>query len=281
MSITSTRSAETERPALLSVHDVAPENLGFLADLLRDLADRHVPAVNVAVVPSFHGASMWTADAIGRALADVPAGMRTEILLHGCFHARVGGNARLAGWRLLRSRLQSAGEDEFFCLDPHEAEDRIRQGRRIIETAFGAAPGVFLPPAWTGGRALRDVLGRLGFSATEDHFWLYDLRRRRRLASPVIAFATRSAWRARISTLWARAIIRTAASGAILRFAFHPADYSSPAIRSFALGLVEELSRTREWGLYNEALGSGNGWGQDMIRPISTAPGSAPRADGS
>jgi hypothetical protein len=32
----------------------------FLADLLRDLADRGVPAVNIAVVPRFHGLAPWT-----------------------------------------------------------------------------------------------------------------------------------------------------------------------------------------------------------------------------
>lgn len=245
--------------ALLSIHDVTPGCLSILADILGDLAGRDVSAVNLAVVPRFHGEEAWSDDAaFRRTIAGAAPGIRTEVVLHGYFHARVGENEWLPWPRRFRSRLQSDREDEFYCLGPREAEGRIRSGAGILEAVFGRSPRVFVPPAWSGARALRGILRGLGFFATEDHFWIYDLKNGRRVPSPVIAFSTRSPRRERLSTLWARLVKRVPVPGTVLRFAFHPADYRSPATRDFALGLVAELARTYDWCLSGEIPGPGN-----------------------
>jgi predicted deacetylase len=255
MSITMDLSDRVRGRALLSVHDVTPSNLAFLAGLLPLLRDVGVTAMNLAVVPRFHDGEAWADDvALRQAVAAGGPAARTEIMQHGCYHARIGGNERLTGLARVRSGLQSAGEDEFYRLDPHEAEDRIRYGRAVIETVFGRPPSVFVPPAWAGALSLRGLLKGLGFSATEDHLWIHDLETGRKILSPAIAFATRSKWRERLSRTWARLVPGRLAAGAILRFAFHPSDLRSPAVRDLALGVLDGLSLTREWMLYEDVL---------------------------
>ena len=237
--------------ALLSVHDVTPGCLSLLTDILGDLADRGISAVNLAIVPRFHGEDSWSDAAAFRKAVAAP-GVRTEVMLHGYFHARTGENERLPWPLRFRSRLQSDREDEFFCLGAREAEERIRSGARILEAVLGRRPRAFVPPAWSGNKALRGILRRLGFFATEDHFWIYDLENGRRIPSPVIAFSTRSPRRERLSTLWARLVRRVPLPGTVLRFAVHPSDYSSPAVRALALKLVAEISANYDWRLSGE-----------------------------
>ncbi|HDT14410.1 MAG TPA: DUF2334 domain-containing protein [Candidatus Aminicenantes bacterium] len=255
MSTTMDRSVRALGRALLAVHDVAPSSLAALSELLPELRTAGVSAVNLAVVPRFHGAEEWTGDGdLRRALAAAGPGLRTEIMQHGYTHVRSGGNERLTGGPGLLSRLQSSGEDEFYRLPPIEAEERIRSGRRVLETAFGRRPRVFVPPAWAGGPAFRCLLRRLGYAATEDHFRIYDLAARRKIFAPVIAFATRSPRRERLSMLWARLVRAVAKPGHCLRFVFHPADLGSPRVRPLALDLLAEVAPSREWALYSDIL---------------------------
>jgi predicted deacetylase len=252
-------SSERKGRALLCVHDVTPGGLRFLADVLRDVAARGVPAANLAVVPRFHDREEWRdAAAFRGAIAGAGPGIRTEIMLHGCFHLRVGENERLSWPRRFRSRLQSDREDEFYRLGRSAAEARVRTGARILSGVFGRTPAAFVPPAWAGSAELRDVLRGLGFRATEDHFWIHDLSGARRIFSPVIAFSTRSPRRERLSKLWAGLVMRGPARRSPLRFVLHPGDYRSPATRGFALDLVEAISRTHEWVLAGELQGSRN-----------------------
>ena len=253
MSITMDRSDRMKGRALLSVHDVTPSSLAVLAGFLPFLRDAGIQALNLAIVPRFHGGEAWTDDvALRQALAAGGPALRTEIIQHGYYHSRVGGNERLAGPARVLSGLQSAGEDEFYRLSLREAEERVRSGRGVIEAAFGHPPSVFLPPAWAGGRSLRGLLKNVGFSVTEDHFWVYDLRTGRRTFSPVIAFATRGRLRERLSMGWARFVPGRLAAGTLLRFALHPSDFGSPAVRDLAFRILGRLSRAREWVLYGD-----------------------------
>jgi hypothetical protein len=106
MSITMNHSTGRKGRALLSVHDVTPGRLSLLADILGDLADRGVSAVNLAIVPRFHGEDAWSDDAAFRKAVAAP-GVRTEVMLHGYFHLRTGENERLPWPFRFRSRLQS------------------------------------------------------------------------------------------------------------------------------------------------------------------------------
>lgn len=250
-------SARAAGRALLAVHDVTPANLGFLARLLPVLRDAGVAAVNVAVVPSPLAGGDWgDGSALRQALAAAGPALRTEVLQHGLRHARVGANERLGPARRLMSRLQSAGEDEFFGLDAAEAAARIETGRDIVAAASGRPPRVFIPPAWAGAAALRGPLAGLGFDATEDHFWIHDLAAGRRLFSPVVAFATRSPRRERLSVAWSRTVRSGTPAGAVLRFAVHPADGDSTRVRDVSSALLARISAAREWALYGDLFGA-------------------------
>ena len=251
-------SCRPEDQTLLTVHDVAPPLAREVLDILTDIRERSIPAVNLAVVPLFHGRYDWRdARDFLKAIQTTATDIRTEILLHGYFHLRVGGNAALPWGKRLRSRLQSAAEDEFYGLDPAEAAARLDLGQGVLRTAFGAPAEGFIPPAWGSSRGLDRICLQRGLFYTEDQIFVRDLRTGRRFFSPVVAFATRSAWREGLAGAWSRAFLRLSGGERILRLALHPADYRSAKTRRLAQRTLDRLSRERQWRLYRDVLPEG------------------------
>ncbi len=243
--------------ALLAIHDVTPRWTREILDILTDLKERSIPAINLAVVPRFHRRDDWRdAPALRTAILKPGRGLRTEVLLHGCYHLRVGENARLPWRRRLRSWLQSASEDEFYGLDPAEAGRRLDLGRKVLGEAFTVRTAGFIPPAWGMSRGLVEACRRGGLSYAEDQVFIYEARTGARVFSPLIAFATRSAVREGLARAWARTVPRLAGTRRLLRLALHPSDYRSPGTRRLALRTIEVLSRDFDWLLYREALSS-------------------------
>jgi predicted deacetylase len=258
MSIIMKSSDGRKGRALLSVHDITPRWAGEVLDILADLKERSIPAVNLAVVPLHHRRDSWPgAPDFREAIRELGRDLRTEILLHGCYHLRVGGNETLPWTKRLRSRLQSAGEDEFFGLDPGEAAARLDLGRRVLGATFGVRAEGFIPPGWGFSRGLAGVCREHGLAYTEDQLFIHDLRAGKRLFSPVIAFATRSALRESLAGAWSRTVPRLSGGGRVLRLALHPADYRSAKTRERALRTLDRLSREREWRLYRDLFSAG------------------------
>ena len=241
--------------AVLCIHDIAPGQLPAVCEILADLKASSIPAVNLGVIPVFHQVDSWARNAKpAEMIVSMQKDFRTEILLHGYYHQRVGGNERLPRRNRLRSRLQSADEDEFYRLNVREAEDRIKKGLAVLAEIFKSKPAGFIPPSWALTKDMAGILGRLGISYTEDHLHILDLRTGRKTLSPVIAFSSRSALHRTLSLLWSRGVFKLAGRKKILRVALHPADYRSSRIRAFALSLIKKLKGKYDWYLYRDVI---------------------------
>ncbi len=79
-----------------------------------------------------------------------------------------------------------------------------------------------------GNRHLVEFLTELGYSWTEDDHALCHLASGRRRWSPVITWATRSAWRKQLSLWGCPLLLRLTRSMPFLRIAMHPFDFDHP-----------------------------------------------------
>ncbi len=239
--------------ALLCIHDVTPffdkEIFGILSDLKR----LNLGKINLAVVPFYHeGSSLNDHAAFCQSLMNATEGFQVEILLHGLYHARKGSNQRLSFTNRLRSRLQSAEEDEFFKLVPDEAEKRIQQGFSILEKAFLNKPTGFIPPAWVFEQHVLETIQRLEIPYTENHSFIFLARNDKRVFSPVISFATRSKTREILSLGWAYLMRKFPSRRASMRFVIHPKDYRSRAVKRAIIKTLKKLDEKYEWALYQD-----------------------------
>lgn len=123
------KSKRIKGKALLLVHDVAPPHAREIMAILSDLRELRIPALNLAVISCFHHRYPWPDESpLREAIQSLSAQCRLEIMLHGYYHHRIGSNEFLPWRSRLRSRLQSAAEDEFFKLDSAAAAARIESG---------------------------------------------------------------------------------------------------------------------------------------------------------
>ena len=159
------------------------------------------------------------------------------MFLHGERHDEVGSPR---AWRdSVRAFGRTNREGEFLTLGYDAARARIDRGLARLR-ALGLAPIGFVPPAWLARpdthRAVRDA----GLAVSEDDGAVYAFRANRTLASPVVRWSSRGAFRAYGSLLPAELRWRLQRGAAVVRIALHPADLDHPAT---AASVERELDR--------------------------------------
>jgi predicted deacetylase len=210
---------------LVSIHDVAPPFLAAAEELWRCCRELEI-VPDLLVVPAWHGiaplgASLGTVQWVRACVAD-----GASALLHGFRHDEVGSPRGVGDW--LRAVGRTAGEGEFLALDDVRAGRRIVSGLRVLRE-LGLDPIGFVPPAWLARPGLRRVVAAAGLLVTEDVGGIWLLRRRVRVASPVIRWSARTPARAVVSTLVAS--VRRHARRPLVRVALHPQDLHSALTR--------------------------------------------------
>jgi hypothetical protein len=136
-----------------------------------------------------------------------------------------------------------------------DAVERIVRGRAELQAALGVEPAGFLAPAWLEHRETDAAVRAAGLGVHEDHVFVYDVARRRRLVAPAVTFTARSPLRVAASIAWAAAIAPAIGPSSLdLRLALHPLDFRSPRL-VLAIGRVARaaLERRRVVG-YAELL---------------------------
>ncbi|MBL8961745.1 MAG: polysaccharide deacetylase family protein [Gemmatimonadetes bacterium] len=224
---------------LVSIHDVAPPNLAEVAALWSLCTSLGVqPAL--LVVPNWHGAHPLgehpeTVDWV-RACARAGA----SILLHGQRHDEAGLARSVVDH--LAAVGRTAREGEFLTLGAAAALGRIQAGVDVLR-GLGLDPVGFVPPAWLARPAHRRAVRDAGLALTEDTGAIWLVRRDVRLASLVIRWSGRAAWRARVSDWLAdrRATTRVP----LLRVALHPSDLRSPVTAASIHRVLPALVRVR------------------------------------
>ncbi|MEO8800441.1 MAG: polysaccharide deacetylase family protein [Polyangiaceae bacterium] len=210
----------------VSIHDVSPAWEDEVDAALEACAKVGAkPAL--LVVPNFHGKSSLAdhpqfAEKLARLQQD-----GHEIFLHGFFHrSGLGGpQARSDAGKVqafFRQKVVSAGEAEFADVSKSEAEKRLDDGVKMLADA-GLTPDGFIAPAWSFPRWLLPLLAARNLSFTEDHTHVYDPVRKKKRASLVLNFASRTPARLLSSVAWAR-LAKPARLLLPTRIAIHPGD---------------------------------------------------------
>jgi predicted deacetylase len=223
----------------VSIHDVSPAWRDQV-ELALEAAHAHGVKPALLVVPNYHGhASLADHPDYCERLRELQAEGH-EIYLHGYYHqARTweeasaasgtgGTGARLK--HLFAQKVVSGGEAEFSDVSHDEALHRLDEGERMLREAGLAIRG-FVAPAWSMPAWVHALLGRRGYSFTEDHTRVYDPANHRSRASLVLNYASRTPGRLLSSVAWCR-IARPARRILPARIAIHPADMKYALLRA-------------------------------------------------
>ncbi len=230
---------------LVTIHDVAPPLMPKVERLWEICARRNV-VPGLLVVPDWHGA--WPIEKDPRCVDWVRARAAdgAEVFLHGERHDEVGSSRGLGD--ALRALGRTNREGEFLTLEYDAARARIDRGLARLR-ALGLEPVGFVPPAWLARsdthRAVRDA----GLAVSEDDGMIYAFRAGRSIASPVVRWSSRGAFRAYGSVAQAQLRWMLQRGHQVVRIALHPADLDHPAT---AVSVERTLDR------WTNAYGSGS-----------------------
>ena len=212
---------------LVSIHDVMPETLDAVDDILRRIADAGTPGtVTLLVVPGRD----WSEEGIATLRRWADAGH--ELAGHGWMHEV----ERIRGVRhRLHSLFISRNIAEHLALD----EQGIRTLIHDCHAWFGRmglpAPTMYVPPAWAMGRVDRDALRELPFRYYETLSGLYDAETGIMTRIPLVGFEADTPLRAGLLRIFNAANRWLANRRGRLRLAIHPQD--------FGLRLADDLER--------------------------------------
>lgn len=201
--------------ALISVHDVMPNTLSRVDDLLHHIERAGYGKASLLIVPGCE----WRQPELDQLRSYADSGH--ELVGHGWCH-RVE-KLRGIGDRL-HSRLISRDAGEHLGLDSDRIAELIQRCSGWFTQQQLPHPELYVPPAWALGAISRSRLGGLGFRYFETLAGIYDSERAVMQRIPVIGFEADTRFRA-VSLRFANAFNRWLATGTgALRIAIHPYD---------------------------------------------------------
>jgi hypothetical protein len=212
------RSADVPAPlpAVVSVHDVMPETLDEVGQVLDLCARAGVRETTLLVVPG----RAWGAPQLRRLAAWAEAGHR--LAAHGWRHAvdRYGGL-----YHRLHGALISRRVAEHLALDEAGIAALMARSHAWFVAHDLPSPTLYVPPAWALGRVSRGTLAGLPFRQVEVLRGVHDLAGGRLVPLPLVGFEADTRLRAAFLGPWNRAQARMArARGRPLRIGIHPGD---------------------------------------------------------
>ena len=237
---------------LVTIHDVTPALQERVKTLWALCTERGI-VPGLYVVPDWHGGSPIEGDAAFvqwlRDRAAYGAADGAEIFLHGERHDEVGLPRT---WQdELRAFGRTNKEGEFLTLDYSAARARIDRGIARLR-ALGLAPVGFVPPAWLAKRATHDAVRDAGLAVSESARAIFVHGSRATIASPVLRWSARGAFRSYGSVLQERIRWRTQRHTPVMRIALHPADLDHPAVERNIHSALDAWMRVRTPGRYRE-----------------------------
>ena len=214
----------------------------MLADRIEGLVG--APRFAMLVVPDHWGMAPLGAHPAFRARLRGWADAGVEMFLHGWQHRDEVRYERL--FDRLRAGVMTAHEGEFLGLTASQAEQRMREGRDVVEQATGRAVSGFVAPAWLYGAGARSALRAVGFALAEDHMRVWRPADEAVLArGPVVTWASRS--RARTASSLVVAAVARSSLGRLptVRVAVHPGDLTKPALLASIDRTIRALAQRR------------------------------------
>lgn len=207
-------------PAVVSIHDVGPDTLDPVAELLDGIRPRAGTAVSLLVVPGLD----WSAADLDRLRAWQAEGF--ELAGHGWIHHGPPRTLwhRLHGWVISRDQAEHLSRSE------GEIEALMRAGVEWFAAHDLGTPELYVPPAWALGAIGEAALRRLPYRRIEalQGFMVMNAGGAPAVAPcPLIGFEADTRFRAGALTVFNAASIRWARlRHRPLRIGFHPHDLS-------------------------------------------------------
>lgn len=202
---------------LLSVHDVMPQTLAPVADILARLRRHRLPPATLLVVPGCR----WHADE----LAQLHRWQRQghELAAHGWRH-------RARDIHGLRHRLHAAlisrDAAEHLALSNEEIAALMRRAHDWFDHNGLNAPTLYVPPAWALGDLPRTALRELPYTRVETTAGFIDAASGRLDPLPLVGFEADTKARAFTLSAWNRGqLLLARSSGRPLRVGIHPQDF--------------------------------------------------------
>lgn len=212
-----TSGALVRRPfrAVASVHDVRPDSLGLVRELLALLRPHAGSKVALLIVPGLE----WNAGAIDQLREWADEGY--ELAGHGWIHQ---GPPRSLYHRL-HALVISRDEAEHLSRSRADLVELIARGVAWFDRHRLPTPELYVPPAWALGRLTAAELAAAGYRWCEVQLGFLEAGTGRHLPTPLMGFETDTRFRSvavglsnRINAAWARR------SGRPLRIGLHPND---------------------------------------------------------
>ncbi|MGH8503767.1 MAG: DUF2334 domain-containing protein [Gammaproteobacteria bacterium] len=176
--------------AIVSVHDVMPETLPGVLDILHLLTRLDVPPPTLLIVPG----RQWHPKALDTLTGLQRAGCR--LAGHGWSHA--AKEIRTLFHRL-HSRIISRHTAEHLSQDTQSIRHMLARCHRWFEDTGLSAPALYVPPAWAMGRLSRSTLRTLPFARYEFLSGIYDARADEFHRLPLAGFEADSPARAAVA----------------------------------------------------------------------------------
>lgn len=224
---------------MVSVHDVMPETLPDVLEILKRLDRLDVPPPTLLIVPG----KPWCADDLKTLVSLQHAGH--ELAGHGWSHT-VNGVSTV--FHRLHSGLISRRAAEHLSQDSRAILALITRCHQWFVNAGLRAPTLYVPPAWAMGRVSRARLRSLPFARYEYTGGIYDARTDRFHRLPLAGFEADSQARARPLRMWNTANLALArATRRPLRIAIHPYDLRLPLADDIER-MLKSCTRFKDYG---------------------------------
>lgn len=202
--------------ALISVHDVMPETLPRVANLVGELQSRGHRAVTLLVVPGRH----WDARGIDQLAAWQDAGI--ELAAHGWRHEAAEVRAP---FHRVHAAVISRRAAEHLALDADNIAALMQAAHDWFVDRDLRPPSSYVPPAWALGRIDAGRLKRLPYRRIEVTRGFLDTESGTLQRLPLTGFEADTALRAGFLRCWNRIqLLRAYRTGLSLRIGIHPDD---------------------------------------------------------
>lgn len=244
-------AAQAERrPAVISLHDVAPATFINSARIITELKQCGVRVCSLLVVPDYHRRGSSTSDReFVRWLRDAEAEGH-EIVIHGYYHQRPRRPNETLRQKWI-TRFYTNDEGEFYDLTYAEAFARIIRAKEEFAAA-GLTPRGFIAPAWLLNREGERAAADADLEYTTRLTNVRDLRSGQEFAARSLVYSVRNEWRRRVSLLWNGPLFRALAQASLVRLGLHPPDIDHGQIWSQVRRFSRKLAETRTPTTYGD-----------------------------
>ena len=201
--------------ALVSIHDVMPNTLSRVRDLLVHMAHLEKPNISLLVVPGLD----WRAEQLA-----VLRNLQNEgytLAGHGWEHT----TRQVSGvYHKLHSALISRHAAEHLSLSTAEIRKLINDCYQWFQGHALKTPDMYVPPAWAMGSISKQDLSESPFQYFETTVGIYDSDSDKQVALPLIGFEADNAFRYCSLKLWNAFNKKIGTPAKPTRVSIHPYD---------------------------------------------------------